>query len=207
MTRWARGKTNKEQEASSWDELKNGSKEKNAKPMEQNEMKNEIPEWLEKRREARRNRRKKGKACFHCRQPGHRISECPSNASASVGICFKCGSSEHKITECTAKVKKDEFPFAICFICKETGHLSSRCPDNPRGLYPDGGGCKFCGSVEHLRRDCPDREVNKKAESSKKRFYKVSNKSVSADAIDESESDHEQQVQDIPKKKKKIVTF
>lgn len=115
-------------------------------------------EILDKKLEARKKRRAKRKTCFHCRQTGHLVAECPvvQKTDMGVGNCYKCGSSEHTTKHCTGKSTSDAaFPFAKCFICLETGHIARECPDNPKGLYPNGGGCKICGSVEHFRRDCP----------------------------------------------------
>ena len=45
--------------------------------------------------------------CFHCRQPGHGIADCPAaleNQEMGTGICYRCGSTEHEITKCKAKV-------------------------------------------------------------------------------------------------------
>ncbi|XP_022111013.1 zinc finger CCHC domain-containing protein 9-like [Acanthaster planci] len=118
----------------------------------------------EKRKEERRLKRIKSRAnkmvCYHCREAGHGITDCPKmllDQEQGTGICFRCGSTEHEANKCTAKVNstKGEFPFAKCFICQEMGHLSRSCPDNPRGLYPLGGGCKHCGSVEHRKQHCP----------------------------------------------------
>ncbi|XP_052278950.1 uncharacterized protein LOC127877298 isoform X2 [Dreissena polymorpha] len=121
------------------------------------------PNWKEQRSELRRLKRQKDtenkKLCFHCRESGHQMSDCPEmrrDVEQGTGICFKCGSTEHAINKCNVKLAPGEFPFAKCFICGETGHLSRACPDNPRGLYPNGGCCKQCGSVEHLKRDCPE---------------------------------------------------
>ncbi|XP_071483176.1 uncharacterized protein [Diadema antillarum] len=122
----------------------------------------------EKRREERRLKRKKKKVdkmvCFHCRQPGHGVADCPEtqeDVEQGTGICFRCGSTEHDISKCAAKVdrrEEGEFPYAKCFICHQLGHLSRSCPDNPRGLYPEGGACKECGSVEHRWWNCPVRK-------------------------------------------------
>ncbi|XP_057300651.1 zinc finger CCHC domain-containing protein 9-like [Hydractinia symbiolongicarpus] len=215
MTRWARGKSNTEHSASTWDELKrvktNFKKKAISKGSDGDTHKHSdaIPPWLAKRREARRNRRKKMKPCFHCRQPGHQISDCPKRIEQeeAVGVCFKCGSSEHTVHECTAKVEKGEYPFAKCFICKETGHLSSKCPDNPRGLYPEGGGCKFCGSVEHYRKDCPERQINQKDAGGKKRKYKMRQENQSADAVDISDEDSSEEDVKQKVKTKKVVKF
>nr|XP_058959152.1 uncharacterized protein LOC131786155 [Pocillopora verrucosa] len=120
-------------------------------------------ESYDKKLEARRKRRAKGKTCFHCRQTGHLVAECPMAQSSEVGVgnCYKCGSSQHTTKNCKSKQNNSDLPFAKCFICGETGHIARACPDNPKGLYPNGGGCKICGSVEHFRRDCPELARNK----------------------------------------------
>ncbi|XP_052794377.1 uncharacterized protein LOC128227673 isoform X1 [Mya arenaria] len=129
-------------------------------------------DWKEKRSEQRRVKRQSEaetkKHCFHCREAGHQMSECPDmqkDVEHGTGICFKCGSTEHAINKCPVKLSPGEFPYAKCFICGEIGHLSRQCPDNPRGLYPNGGCCNECGSVEHLRRDCPEFQKKQGIES------------------------------------------
>ncbi|NXR10361.1 ZCHC9 protein, partial [Semnornis frantzii] len=121
----------------------------------------------DKRRENRRLKRKETKknsmVCFHCRQPGHGVADCPAvleSEEMGTGICYRCGSTEHDIGKCRAKVDPaaGAFPYAKCFICGEMGHLSRSCPDNPKGLYAEGGGCKLCGSVEHFKKDCPEKQ-------------------------------------------------
>lgn len=209
MTRWARFKNKQEHDATSWHELKVKKRSSGPKGGKSaTGSKEEVPEWLEKRRAARRERRRKGWPCFHCRQPGHMAANCPEK-TGETSICFKCGSTEHDIYKCTAKVGKDEMPFATCFICKEKGHLSSKCPDNPRGLYPDGGGCRFCGSVEHYRRDCPERSVNQNKDTERRRTYKMRNEQESVEAIDNSSGDSSEDEAPKPKKKKskKLVKF
>uniref|UniRef100_A0A8B9FI33 Zinc finger CCHC domain-containing protein 9 n=1 Tax=Amazona collaria TaxID=241587 RepID=A0A8B9FI33_9PSIT len=118
----------------------------------------------DKRREGRRLKRQEMKknamVCFHCREPGHGVADCPAvleSQDMGTGICYRCGSTEHDISKCKAKADPavGPFPYAKCFICGEMGHLSRSCPDNPKGLYAEGGGCKLCGSVEHFRKDCP----------------------------------------------------
>ncbi|KFU85744.1 Zinc finger CCHC domain-containing protein 9, partial [Chaetura pelagica] len=101
--------------------------------------------------------------CFHCREPGHGVADCPAvleSQDMGTGICYRCGSTEHDISQCKAKVDPavGPFPYAKCFICGEMGHLSRSCPDNPKGLYAEGGGCRLCGSVEHFRKDCPEKQ-------------------------------------------------
>nr|XP_047911555.1 zinc finger CCHC domain-containing protein 9 [Anser cygnoides] len=117
------------------------------------------------RREGRRTKKvsakKNSKVCFHCREPGHGVADCPAvleSQDMGTGICYRCGSTEHDISKCKAKIDPaaGAFPYAKCFICGEMGHLSRSCPDNPKGLYAEGGCCKLCGSVEHFRKDCPE---------------------------------------------------
>ncbi|NXI35838.1 ZCHC9 protein, partial [Galbula dea] len=121
----------------------------------------------DKRREDRRLKRKERKkncmVCFHCREPGHGVADCPAvleSQDMGTGICYRCGSTEHDISKCKAKIDPavGAFPYAKCFICGEMGHLSRSCPDNPKGLYAEGGGCRLCGSVEHFRKDCPEKQ-------------------------------------------------
>ncbi|NWU67272.1 ZCHC9 protein, partial [Pterocles burchelli] len=121
----------------------------------------------DKRREDRRLKRqeikKNAMVCFHCREPGHGVADCPAvleSQDMGTGICYRCGSTEHDISKCKAKIDPavGAFPYAKCFICGEMGHLSRSCPDNPKGLYAEGGSCRLCGSVEHFRKDCPEKQ-------------------------------------------------
>ncbi|KAJ1912053.1 hypothetical protein H4219_005743 [Mycoemilia scoparia] len=106
----------------------------------------------EKRRLARVQLRELEKTCFHCREKGHSVKNCPQAKSQGIGICYHCGSEDHTTKSCTAKSKK--FAFATCFVCNQQGHITSQCKKNENGLYPDGGGCKYCGSVNHYARQC-----------------------------------------------------
>ncbi|XP_075582388.1 zinc finger CCHC domain-containing protein 9 [Pelecanus crispus] len=117
----------------------------------------------EDRRLKRQEMKKNAMVCFHCREPGHGVADCPAvleSQDMGTGICYRCGSTEHDISKCKAKVDPavGAFPYAKCFICGEMGHLSRSCPDNPKGLYAEGGGCRLCGSVEHFRKDCPEKQ-------------------------------------------------
>lgn len=112
----------------------------------------------ERRKAEKALARERKKVCFHCRNSGHILSECPelgSSSESGTGICFKCGSTEHTHFQCQV-IRSQDFRFAECFVCKEQGHIARQCPDNPRGLYPKGGACKVCGDVTHLKKDCPD---------------------------------------------------
>ncbi|XP_057899620.1 zinc finger CCHC domain-containing protein 9-like isoform X2 [Melospiza georgiana] len=117
----------------------------------------------ESRRLRRQERKKNAMVCFHCREPGHGVADCPAvleSQDMGTGICYRCGSTEHDLSQCRAKVDPaaGPFPYAKCFICGEMGHLSRSCPDNPKGLYAEGGGCRLCGSVEHFKKDCPEKQ-------------------------------------------------
>ncbi|XP_022672229.1 zinc finger CCHC domain-containing protein 9-like isoform X2 [Varroa jacobsoni] len=119
------------------------------------------------REEIRRFRRKEElayrklclKACLHCRQPGHKVADCPQ--APRVGICYKCGASDHTSANCL-QVAGDSYMFAACFVCGEQGHISRECPKNEKGAFPKGGGCRFCGSNKHKKQDCPDRKAAKR---------------------------------------------
>ncbi|KAL9821125.1 zinc finger CCHC domain-containing protein 9 isoform 2-T2 [Geothlypis trichas] len=134
---------------------------------EQQQEEEEEARRKDRRRESRRLRRQERKknamVCFHCREPGHGVADCPAvleSQDMGTGICYRCGSTEHDLSKCRAKVDPaaGPFPYAKCFICGEMGHLSRSCPDNPKGLYAEGGGCKLCGSVEHFKKDCPEKQ-------------------------------------------------
>uniref|UniRef100_A0A8R1HY00 CCHC-type domain-containing protein n=1 Tax=Caenorhabditis japonica TaxID=281687 RepID=A0A8R1HY00_CAEJA len=65
-----------------------------------------VKRWKnrEMRRVGRQEQKIIGSSCFHCREPGHRLADCPKrNNSSSDGVCFKCGSTEHSIHECKKK--------------------------------------------------------------------------------------------------------
>ncbi|XP_035661048.1 zinc finger CCHC domain-containing protein 9-like isoform X1 [Branchiostoma floridae] len=157
--------------ASSTSHSDGGHRSKHPGNNESELMEKELEEALvrTKRSEQRRLKRIKkktlSKVCYHCRQPGHGMSECPqmtSDVEQGTGICFRCGSTEHKSARCTTRnipeqtgkyehksarcttrnipeqTGKRDLPFAKCFTCGETGHLARSCPDNPRGLYPNG---------------------------------------------------------------------
>ncbi|RMC01207.1 hypothetical protein DUI87_22155 [Hirundo rustica rustica] len=86
----------------------------------------------ESRRLRRQERKKNAMVCFHCREPGHGVADCPAvleSQDMGTGICYRCGSTEHDLSKCRAKVD----PAA-------------------------GGGCKLCGSVEHFKKDCPEKQ-------------------------------------------------
>lgn len=112
----------------------------------------------ERRKAEKALARERKRVCFHCRDSGHVLSQCPelgSSNESGTGICFKCGSTEHTHFKCQV-IRNQDFRYAVCFVCKEQGHIARQCPDNPRGLYPKGGACKVCGDVTHLMKDCPD---------------------------------------------------
>lgn len=120
-------------------------------------------------------RRQLAKLCFKCRQPGHKVSDCPQvlqDPGEAVGICFKCGSTEHFSSACNVQTSKgNEFPYAKCFICKQQGHISRKCPRNDKGVYPKGGHCSFCGGIDHFKRECPEMEKNKKKNAAEREEF------------------------------------
>lgn len=106
--------------------------------------------------------------CFHCRQKGHALADCPQRST--VNICFKCGSAEHALAICPVLKGRNwrdvELPFATCFVCKEKGHLAFNCPQNNNGIYINGGCCRYCGSKYHVANACPDKQQQSKPKKS-----------------------------------------
>ncbi|XKL60971.1 hypothetical protein PGB90_008028 [Kerria lacca] len=158
---------------------------------------------LERRKAEKALARKKKKLCFHCRNSGHVLSECPEiqkdDQLAESGICFKCGSTEHQHMQCKV-VRGDSYKYATCFICKQTGHISKQCPDNPKGVYPEGGSCRVCGDITHLKKDCPKFMKRKKEE------FEVTLKTLDSRALDALDEDlNILNTSPPPIKKKKIV--
>jgi len=110
-----------------------------------------------RRKAEKRWKRSLNSSCFRCRQPGHKISECPqleANLDNGIGVCYNCGAADHKIYQC--KKQSKTMDYVTCFICNEKGHITRNCPQNSRGVYPKGGCCKKCSSINHLIKDCPD---------------------------------------------------
>lgn len=160
---------------------------------------------MERRKAEKVLARERKKICFHCRNSGHMLSECPKLQKSDVdliesGICFKCGSTEHTHTEC--HIRGDVYKHATCFICQQEGHISKQCPDNPRGLYPEGGGCRICGDVTHLKKDCLKFSKRKKEE------YEVTVGTLDNRSFDALDEDLEApKIRSPPKKKKKLITM
>lgn len=136
------------------------------------ERRSKYVEIARKRREKQHDQnRKKQAICFHCRQRGHLVADCPGKASAEVApnVCYKCGSTEHALSACPKRHvgKPTDLPFANCFLCKQMGHLVSQCPNNTNGIYVNGGECRNCGSREHLASACPTKQGKSKSDRSK----------------------------------------
>ena len=89
--------------------------------------------------------------CLKCRQPGHKMRECPEN-KVTPEYCYNCGEVDHSTKQCPMPFTN--YAHALCFICNTKGHLASACPKNDRGVYPNGGCCHYCGSIKHLARNC-----------------------------------------------------
>lgn len=119
----------------------------------------------QRRQKQHDQQRKKDVVCYHCRQNGHFVADCPSKAKSELetSICYKCGSTEHALSACPKKNsgKATDLPFATCFLCKEKGHLASKCPKNTKGVYINGGECRNCGSRDHLASKCPNAKKSK----------------------------------------------
>ncbi|PIO59529.1 zinc knuckle, partial [Teladorsagia circumcincta] len=75
-----------------------------------------IKRWRnrERRRIGRQVSKQTNRSCFHCRQQGHVLADCPNRdnetqavgnvvSSHGDGICFKCGSTEHNVHNCPRK--------------------------------------------------------------------------------------------------------
>jgi hypothetical protein len=117
----------------------------------------------------------KGEVCLRCREPGHKMSDCPMMrgggpaSSRKVAVsCYNCGGNSHRASHCRKEKIGNGFSFATCFICGTKGHLASQCDINKQGMYPNGGGCRVCGSNQHLVKDCPEK-VSKKKKKKRKR--------------------------------------
>lgn len=165
-----------------------------------------VKKW--KTREIRRIGRQEEKqlslVCFHCREVGHRLADCPQKKSSDgAGVCFKCGSTEHDIYKCNKKNIKG-FPYATCFLCKEMGHLSRDCHQNSKGIYPDGGKCMVCGSNKHLKRDCPELAAQKKGVEEKREFKGRSFNAMESADVDYDPTAEVAQKKDSQKKAKHI---
>lgn len=119
-----------------------------------------------RRRKQQDQNRKKQVTCYHCRQQGHLVAECPSKPNTDVedtAICYKCGSTEHSLSHCPKRNdgKPTDLPYASCFLCKKKGHLISKCPENTKGIFVNGGECRKCGSKEHVASQCTETKSTK----------------------------------------------
>ncbi len=120
-----------------------------------------------RRRKQQDQNRNKQIICYHCRQHGHSVTNCPSKPKTELddnSICYKCGSTEHSLSNCPKRNhgKATDLPFASCFLCKQKGHLISQCPQNAKGIYVNGGECRKCGSREHVASKCPEKRKSTK---------------------------------------------
>lgn len=150
--------------------------------------------------------RKKDAICYHCRQQGHLVADCPARNEAGALICYKCGSTEHGLSACPKRNEGNatDLPFASCFLCKEKGHLISQCPQNSKGVFVNGGECRHCGSKQHLATKCPD----KSKKLTKEKVLMVECEDIE-DLLERDEPCRakKQEAKKTPAKKRKVVKF
>merc|ERR1712080_387578 len=96
-------------------ELQEKLQKEGRKKVTAEEMKEVLKKERRKAEKALANSKKN--VCFHCRQPGHMLIECPDSKMAKksnmAGKCFKCGSSEHTSKLCPSKLHgADAYRFA-----------------------------------------------------------------------------------------------
>ena len=163
-------------------------------------------------RDRQLHQKNKDLVCYHCREKGHSIQQCPQQqanhktnnndnkkkkkvVAPSTAICYKCGSTEHTLASCPKNKKGGEgddsqhlLPFATCFICQEQGHLASSCSQNKHGIFVNGGACKHCGSNRHRGADCPERAKWKRADGTEPGGGRVEEVDVS-DLLEEGSND------------------
>lgn len=76
------------------------------------------------------------KVCFHCREPGHGVADCPAvlqSQDMGTGICYRCGSTEHDLSQCRAKVDPAAGGSQEVLLCVKCSALS--CPSaDPEAL-------------------------------------------------------------------------
>jgi len=165
-------------------------------------------------RDRQLHQKTKDLVCYHCREKGHSIQQCPQQqannnqtnnksnskkkkmvATPATAICYKCGSTEHTLASCPKNTKygdgdaQQHLPFATCFICQEQGHLASSCSQNKHGIFVNGGACKHCGSNRHRGADCPERAKQKRADGTEPGGGRVEEVDVS-DLLEEGSNDN-----------------
>lgn len=124
----------------------------------------ELRHWKragsERRRLQRKRHREADRVCFHCRQPGHLVSDCPEAAGGgdkssggvsgnSGSICFRCGSSQHALSACP-KMPRPGAPDIASSSGNPGEQSQQQQPDLPFA------NCFVCGRSGHLSRSCPD---------------------------------------------------
>jgi zinc finger CCHC domain-containing protein 9 len=145
------------------EELSKGVSGQTRPRMSKEERRNKYTDIARKRRQKKNDQqRSQHVICYHCREHGHFVTDCPSKEKSELetSICYKCGSTEHALSACPKRKegKLMDLPFASCFVCKEKGHLASKCPKNTKGVYVNGGECRYCGSRDHLASKCQNKK-------------------------------------------------
>lgn len=177
--------------------------------MTKEERRQKYTDIARQRRAKQQDQHRKNQAiCFHCRQTGHFVADCPAKNETETSICYKCGSTEHGLSACPKRHEGSatDLPYASCFLCKEKGHLISQCPQNSKGVYVDGGECRHCGSKKHLATKCPE-----KSKKSRKNKDEPKLEGGDIDDLLEKEEPRREKMKQTKKaplaKKRKIVKF
>ncbi|KAI9139176.1 hypothetical protein BKA69DRAFT_1087122 [Paraphysoderma sedebokerense] len=126
-----------------------------------------------RRRERRIKKRIFTKICFHCRQPGHPIKECPllipqpPNSNSNTPNTSPSSSptlETHPIS--SSSKEKPQISLSVCYICGSPSHTTKTChskhklqfdPITKKPIYPFAV-CFICKEKGHLSGQCDKNE-------------------------------------------------